>query len=682
MKRISGEGKGPHEPQVGLVEWFRPGEYDRVEDVLADARALGIHDLRTGICWADWYASEGDGWYAWLLPRLAREMCIVPCVAYTPPSLGMVPKFSSPPLAPKTYADFIDVMITRFGEFFEWIELWNRPDSPHDWDLRLDPDWQIFSEMIGGAAYWIHARGRKCVLPGVLPTDLNWLSLMHERGVLRYIDAVGVQGFPGMTELPWRGWDQEIGEVRARLAQLLNCPPQVWITQTGFSTWRGDERAQVRAFLDALNAPAERVYWHGARDNRPAQSAVDVFHSDEREYHYGMKRADGNPKLLFEIWSGGGLQAVRDSEASRASVRTSGRRKHVLITGGAGFIGTNLAKRLLSSGRQVLLYDNLSRPGADRNLEWLQSNFTKGLTVEIADVRDPVALRAAARSAEQVFHLAAQVAVTTSLEDPRHDFEVNVGGTLNLLEILRAMEQPPPLLYTSTNKVYGSLKDVPMQRTERRYQPLDAALRGGVSESRALDFRSPYGCSKGAADQYVLDYAHTFGLPAIVFRMSCIYGLHQNGTEDQGWVAHFLIRALEQKPITIYGDGRQVRDLLFADDLADAFLLAQANMQTLSGQAFNIGGGLGNTVSLLDLIDLMESIHGTRPTTLLKDWRPSDQCYYVSDTNKFRVATGWAPKINVHQGVRRLSEWLSNSKGMVLPVQTSAYGALDAVFTH
>jgi CDP-paratose 2-epimerase len=253
--------------------------------------------------------------------------------------------------------------------------------------------------------------------------------------------------------------------------------------------------------------------------------------------------------------------------------------------------------------------------------------------------------------------------VTTSLTDPLHDFEVNVGGTLNLLEEIRRRDNPPPLLFTSTNKVYGGLSDLPLEKNCTRYQPLDAALRTGISEERPLDFHSPYGCSKGAADQYVLDYARTFGLPAVVFRMSCIYGLRQMGNEDQGWVAHFLIRAIEGKPIVLYGDGMQVRDILFADDLVDAFLLAQANIHTLSGEAFNIGGGLGNTISLLELLELIARVRGDKPAVRLKEWRPGDQRYYVSDTRKFKAATGWSPKVNVREGVERLFRWLSESRG-------------------
>jgi CDP-paratose 2-epimerase len=681
MRRSNAAGKS-QAPLIGMVEWFRPGDYERVETVLADLAALGVRELRTGICWADWYSSEGDGWYAWLLPRLAQSVNILPCFLYTPAPLGVVPKFSSPPQTPKAYADFIDVMITRFGQYFDWIELWNQPNNPSEWDSRIDPDWRIFSEMIGGAAYWAHERGKKTVLPGTWPLDPAWLDLMHERGVLKYIDAVGVHGFPGSSEFAWNGWSDAVGAVRRRL-QTLGVETRLWITQSGLSTWRGEESAQVRAFVEAIDAPVERVYWQSIHDRNPAAAAGDSFHSDERDYHYGLKRLDGTPKLLFHLWSEGGLDAVRESVRARPQRRNgTARAGHVLITGGAGFIGTNLAHRLLSAGTPVLIYDDLSRPGVEHNVAWLRQEHGSQLQVEIADIRNAEAVRAAVRSASQVFHFAAQVAVTTSLTDPRHDFEVNVGGTLNLLEALRSRENPPPLLFTSTNKVYGGLSDLPLEKNGSRYQPLDAALRTGINEERLLDFHSPYGCSKGAADQYVLDYARTFGLPAVVFRMSCIYGPHQMGNEDQGWVAHFLIRAIEGKPIVLYGDGMQVRDLLFVEDLVDAFLLAQANVQTLAGQAFNIGGGLGNTISLLELLELIGRLRGEKQAIRLNDWRPGDQRYYVSDIRKFKAATGWAPKVNVHAGVERLLNWLLESKGLPALQLLAAKGEMRALLTH
>lgn len=333
--------------------------------------------------------------------------------------------------------------------------------------------------------------------------------------------------------------------------------------------------------------------------------------------------------------------------------------KPVLITGGAGFIGTNLAHRLLSEGHPVLIFDNLSRSGVEQNLEWLCETHGDLVRVELADVRNAAAVAKAVKQASQVFHLAAQVAVTTSLIDPQYDFDINARGTLNLLEALRSLEDPPSLVFTSTNKVYGALNDVKLVRRGARYEPKDEqTLTCGISETRPLDFRSPYGCSKGAADQYVVDYARSFHLPAAVFRMSCIYGPHQFGTEDQGWVAHFLIQTLRGEPLTLYGDGCQVRDILFVEDLVDAFLSAQQNIQTLAGQAFNVGGGATNTVSLLELLELIGKLEGAKPKINFEQWRVGDQRYYVSDTKKLRKAVGWRSRIGVPEGVGRLHQWL------------------------
>jgi CDP-paratose 2-epimerase len=330
-----------------------------------------------------------------------------------------------------------------------------------------------------------------------------------------------------------------------------------------------------------------------------------------------------------------------------------------LITGGVGFIGANLAHRLLAAGRPVLVLDSLARPGAERNLRWLRGEHGRLLRVERADIRDPLAVRRAVDQADQVFHFAAQVAVTSSLSDPIEDFEVNARGTLNVLEAIRAQASPPPLVFTSTNKVYGALDDLALQRRNRRYEPLSESLaRSGIGEWRPLDFHSPYGCSKGAADQYVRDYARSYGLPTIVFRMSCIYGPHQFGTEDQGWVAHFLIRTLADLPITIYGDGRQVRDLLFVEDLVDALLLAQRHIPTEAGEVFNIGGGPANALSLLEAMEVIAQVTGSAPRTLTDAWRVGDQRYYVSDTAKFTDATGWRPRVSPREGLERLAAWL------------------------
>jgi CDP-paratose 2-epimerase len=359
-------------------------------------------------------------------------------------------------------------------------------------------------------------------------------------------------------------------------------------------------------------------------------------------------------------------QAINGKKAplkNGARERKGRREKPVLITGGAGFIGANLAHRILSEGRPVLIFDNLSRAGVERNLKWLRKTFRDLVQVEVADVRDASAICKAVRQASEVFHFAAQVAVTTSIADPQHDLDVNICGTLNLLEAVRATDDLPPLVFTSTNKVYGALNGLRLVKRGKRYEPEDGHLMAcGVSESCPLDFHSPYGCSKGAADQYVLDYARTYGLPATVFRMSCIYGPRQFGTEDQGWVAHFLIRALRRQALTLYGDGCQVRDLLFIEDLVDALMLAQKNVGTLAGESFNVGGGPDNAVSLLELIDLIGELSGDKPKVRFAEWRPGDQRYYVSNTEKIQRAVAWRPQVGVHEGVGRLHDWLLASR--------------------
>jgi CDP-paratose 2-epimerase len=335
----------------------------------------------------------------------------------------------------------------------------------------------------------------------------------------------------------------------------------------------------------------------------------------------------------------------------------------VLITGGAGFIGTNLADRLARDGETVVVLDHLGRPGVEDNLDWLVSTHGRRIVPVIGDVRDPEAVAQAVEHASAVFHFAAQVAVTTSLEAPRDDFEVNAVGTLNVLEAIRRRDSRPPLVFTSTNKVYGSLRDLTLTRVGERYLPIDTEVRAkGVGEEQPLDFHSPYGCSKGAADQYVLDYARTYGLPATVFRMSCIYGPHQCGTEDQGWIAHFVKSALEDRPITLYGDGRQVRDVLWVEDLVQAFLHARRRIDELSGQAFNIGGGPGCCVSLLEVLERIEEAHAGLPPVDHGPWRTGDQRYYVSDVTCFERATGWRPRVRPDDGIARLYRWLRDRR--------------------
>lgn len=351
--------------------------------------------------------------------------------------------------------------------------------------------------------------------------------------------------------------------------------------------------------------------------------------------------------------------------------------KPVLITGGCGFIGANLAQRLLSQGREVWLYDSLARAGVEQNARWLKRRFGDRVRLIVADVRDAAQLQEVIGHAESVYHFAAQVAVTTSLVQPLQDFEVNVRGTLNVLEALRRLENPPPLLFTSTNKVYGGLLDLTLAEGADGYTPeCPKTAAEGIGEDRSLAFCSPYGCSKGAADQYVLDYARSYGIPAVVFRMSCIYGPRQFGNEDQGWVAHFLRAAMAGEPIVIYGDGKQVRDILFVSDLLDAMQLAREHIATLSGQAFNIGGGPENAVSLRETLAFIQNIV-KRPLRIRHEgWRASDQRYYVSNTARFRHCTGWAPHFAPSSGLLALHAWLRESVAEVR--EASAFGSREA----
>jgi len=343
----------------------------------------------------------------------------------------------------------------------------------------------------------------------------------------------------------------------------------------------------------------------------------------------------------------------------------------ILITGGAGFIGSNLADRLAGAGHEVVLMDTLARPGVERNLKWLLLRHRARVRNVQTDVRDGAGVRAAVAEADAVFHLAAQVAVTTSLSDPREDFDINLGGTLNLLEAAR--DRRVPVIFASTNKVYGDLADVDLELVEDAWTPTDPALRvAGVNERRPLDFHTPYGCSKGAADQYVLDYARSFGVPACVMRMSCIYGPRQMGTEDQGWVAHFLIRALNGEPITLFGDGRQVRDILHVNDAVDAYVAALERIDQVSGRAFNLGGGPANAVSLRQLITHIESLTSRRADVCFEDWRAGDQRYFVADSWAGRAALDLPEPTGWREGVADLARWLRSESSLVNAPQTAA----------
>lgn len=348
------------------------------------------------------------------------------------------------------------------------------------------------------------------------------------------------------------------------------------------------------------------------------------------------------------------------------------REGHIVITGGAGFLGTNIAKALDERGDDVLIFDNLSRLHVRENLAWLQRHGNR-ISVRVGDVRDAEAVSDAVRGARAVIHLAAQVAVTTSVDDPVTDFEINARGTLNVLEAVRHHARGAPVLFASTNKVYGKLLPIEaLSREGLRYAPREAEFVAGFDETTPLSLYSPYGCSKGAADQYAIDYARIYGLNTAVFRMSCLYGPHQFGNEDQGWVAHFMISALRGEPISIYGDGYQVRDVLYVDDAVRAYLLALDNLDAMSGRAFNLGGGPENTLSLRELLQHIERMEGRAPSVSFHAWRPGDQPWYVSNTEAFARACGWAAQTGVKTGLKRLRDWLIQAS----PVRTPAREAV------
>ena len=329
----------------------------------------------------------------------------------------------------------------------------------------------------------------------------------------------------------------------------------------------------------------------------------------------------------------------------------------ILVTGGAGFMGSNLVRHLAGLGHDCLVFDNLSRPGVGANADWLRSEAGRRVEFVHGDVRDAAAVASAADGVDAIYHLAGQTAVTTSVTAPREDFEINALGTLNVLEAARRSPRRPRVVFASTNKVYGGLDDLEIAERATRYE---FARGDGVSEAHTIEFHTPYGCSKGAADQYVQDYGRMYGLRTAVLRLSCVYGPRQFGTEDQGWVAHFIIAAVLGRPLSIYGDGKQVRDILFIDDLVRLYArFLEVDDPAAWGRAYNTGGGSAFTLSLLELLEILERETGRRPRVTFEAWRPSDQRVYISDTALVRRTLGWTPEVGPADGVHRLLTWVN-----------------------
>jgi CDP-paratose 2-epimerase len=334
-----------------------------------------------------------------------------------------------------------------------------------------------------------------------------------------------------------------------------------------------------------------------------------------------------------------------------------------LITGGCGFIGVNFAENLIKKGEEVVILDNLSRKGTTQNLNYLIKNYSSIKFVH-ADIRnDQEKLNSIMNEVDFVFHLAGQVAVTTSVKNPREDFDINALGTFNILEAIRQSAKKPGLIYASTNKVYGGMTDIKIVKKENRY--VYENLPNGIPENRLLDFHSPYGCSKGTADQYVRDYSRIFDLKTVVMRQSCIYGQRQFGIEDQGWVAWFTIASHLERPITIYGDGMQVRDVLYVDDLFDAWYSASKNIDNISGEIFNVGGGPAYTMSLLELLGILEEISQKKIPVSYSDWRPGDQPVYISDISHIKNKLNWEPKVTPKDGVAKLFAWVKENESNI-----------------
>ncbi len=604
-----------HAGKIGFSQEFATGDDAAVDAALGRLQLLGVRHLRLPITEDSSATPAGIGWIRHLLARLAPELEVMPFLDVG--QAGSVPDWVRRVLAQLTTSEAVEI----------------RCGLP---TLRA----------VGQAA---RQAGCRPVLSVAAKGAAAWLQRAGESGALAGFDAIGLHASPPAGgRAAWSALLAETGLA----ARRFNPDLAVWITGTGYGAWRHDTAHQAQLFTDAAAAPAGRMFWSTLFDQPHAGSP------DPARSHCGVVDQAGQPKLLGRLLEGGVAEVERVlASARRLKLPAVTATRPVLVTGGAGFIGANLADRLAAEGHHVHIYDALARAGVERNLHWLARRHPTRISFALGDLRDEAALTEAAARAEAVFHLAGQVAVTTSMVDPLADFAVNARGTLALLEALRRHNPAAPLVFASTNKVYGDLADIELVRDGESYLPARADLRAnGVSEQRSLCFHTPYGCSKGTADQYVLDYAHSFGLRTAVLRMSCIYGERQLGTEDQGWVAHFLLKAIAGQGLTIYGDGRQVRDVLHVGDAVSAYLSAWSRIDAIAGRAYNLGGGPANAISLLQLVTHIKDLLGRRVDVTFADWRPGDQRYFVADTAAARRDLALAPALGWRAGIARLAE--------------------------
>jgi CDP-paratose 2-epimerase len=638
----------------GFAEWFRPGEYQRAEAALESMARTTACYVRAHLSWAEYHAPGGQEWYDWLVPQISQRFDFLPCIHYTPPSLSRTGTSAGPPHRLLDYADFVDHVLTRYGTHLDTIELWNEPNNLLDWDWRVDPDWTLFCEMIGAAGHWARERGFRTVLGGPCPFDTNWLNLMGERGVLGVMSAVGLHGFPGTWDSEastWGGWEQQIVAMRGILDKY-NKDAEIWITEAGYSTWRRDEAVQASSFLDALAAPADRLYWYGWQDIADDVAIQEGLRFDDRHYHMGVVDSHGRPKLLGRLLTDGGVDQVH--KTLHLSLPNIARPADpVVLTGGAGFIGCALADSILGGGQEVIVFDNLSQSGADGNLEWLKSRHGARVHAIIADIRDETTVREVVRDAAAVFHLAAQEPPAT-LADSIAEFDVNARGTLNMLEAVRRTGRPVPFIHASTADVYG-LDNTSLHDPD--------VVEWGVGEHHPLRFATPFAASKGSADQYVLSYAAAHGLPAAVLRLSSIYGPSRSGEAQAGWVTRLVSEALKRSHVTIAsGVGNQLGDVLYITDAVCAFRAVLAGIAVATGEAYNIGGGPEGAVNELMVLDELQAIIG-RPLDISFNAVGHCRRRCVVDTRKIGKCLGWRPSVPLREGLTRVHDWLCESLG-------------------
>lgn len=522
----AGRRTGPQrtgDPDLGVVQYFHKGDHETVESVLNGLDDLRVTNLRTAISWCDWTLEGGEEWYGWLLPKLTERFDVLPCFLYTPPALGILPKTSSPPRDPQAYGEFVEMVLQRHAGDFPYVELWNEPNNYIEWDWTIDPEWTIFAEMIAGAAGRAAGLGVKSVLGGMSPFDPNWLDLMFKRGALEHVDVIGVHGFPGTWEAVWDGWDSHIGRVE-EVVEAHDGGQRIWVTEAGFSTWAHDEFSQLTTLTGLAEAPAERVYWYSVEDLAPERETLDGFHCDERAYHFGLQRRGGVPKLVRRVLGERGLDGVREMVAFAAGHGgPTPQRPGALVTGGAGFIGAELTDRIASSGTPVTILDSLAQPGSEESARRLKQKHGDLVRLLVGDVRDVFAVRRALAHADRVFHLAAQVSPAQSVREPRTDLDINVQGTMNVLEEARLLPSPPAIVFASTSDVH--------------------------------ELSSPHACSKAAAEHYVVDYACTFGLRTCALRIDTV-----EDRAEAGDLVDALLRAsTDERALT--GQALDVADL-------------------------------------------------------------------------------------------------------------------------